>query len=658
MIKINQALFGYTNGHHLLKASQALSNSSLKILEPLSDFSGSNWQHGFEEYIIGCPLPDDKCYALSKTWYAFEMKRPGCVWTHTLLIDYSTLESLREFWPIDILFVKPDALNNLSIDTYAEQICVDTKALSLSDNNNLYEFERVASNQENIIKILFSFFESERPILIAAEEAKEYNEILEFLVVKLSKYFFNNISFCTGSLSNRTINKKTLDIQIVPASISKNIFRNVTNAQVVTDSKKDTTIPQWVELIFQEFVLQKNVGLENFILSFGEKYCRRDSLKSFAKAYIIAAYDNSFDIIHYLHTISEGFTSDQQSFIVDKAFLLLFSENQNISFPQIYSSAILEQLSTFKDDNGLTKDITEATLYSVLKSIWLLHSDDLRQVFQTIITRDINSFGERIIIALASRLLPEQLPELTGTDCRGSSLLIRFNWKLALCDKLWRQPLNFQIETLNCLRSLHLDTSENTTATIRKLILTILENSSENLTDQIYHVFGPTTVQVLLTWGESVDKKSRLDQWAKLYGYNTAITIDWLSHINNPLLLQAILNILDPYDNSTLITDKNIWISLYHKFHLPSGDQEFNDAFAQFILPLILQSNSRYPADIAQFAFCRVYSIFVKDKMSYASWERLSRLLPEVAWYNSWDKCKRLRKACKKLKYDFEFIGF
>ena len=36
-------------------------------------------------------------------------------------------------------------------------------------------------------------------------------------------------------------------------------------------------------------------------------------------------------------------------------FLLLFSENQNISFPQIYSSAILEQLSTFKDDNGLTK---------------------------------------------------------------------------------------------------------------------------------------------------------------------------------------------------------------------------------------------------------------------------------------------------------------
>ena len=91
---IDQALFGYSNGHHLLASSKKLSLKSLKILTPLTDSSGSARQDNPEGYLTGCYLPDDGCYALSKTWSADEMPRPGCVWTHTLFLTTSSLEEL------------------------------------------------------------------------------------------------------------------------------------------------------------------------------------------------------------------------------------------------------------------------------------------------------------------------------------------------------------------------------------------------------------------------------------------------------------------------------------------------------------------------------------------------------------------------------------
>ena len=34
-------------------------------------------------------------------------------------------------------------------------------------------------------------------------------------------------------------------------------------------------------------------------------------------------------------------------------------------------------------------------------------------------------------------------------------------------------------------------------------------------------------------------------------------------------------------------------------------------------------------------------------------WDKLEKILPEVAYYNNWDRCKRLRKGFKKKGYSF-----
>src|SRR5690349_14831966 len=107
-IKIHQTLHGYDNGHSMLASSVDALPEAKRTLLIMSDMSGPSMQSGFEEYLTGYPLKEMNAFALSKTWYAPEMKRPGCVWTHTLLINFSDLQNVNNFQDLVDLFKRPD----------------------------------------------------------------------------------------------------------------------------------------------------------------------------------------------------------------------------------------------------------------------------------------------------------------------------------------------------------------------------------------------------------------------------------------------------------------------------------------------------------------------------------------------------------------------
>ena len=90
-ICINQALHGYSNGHRLLCASIKLNDNDVKKMTILSDLSGNEFVNGFEKYYTGYKLCDGKI-VLACTWYANEMSRPGCVWTHSLIIELDEIK--------------------------------------------------------------------------------------------------------------------------------------------------------------------------------------------------------------------------------------------------------------------------------------------------------------------------------------------------------------------------------------------------------------------------------------------------------------------------------------------------------------------------------------------------------------------------------------
>ena len=104
-IFVEQMLFGYSNGHALINTSLKKQLIRQRDVDLLSDVSGIG---KFNNYITGYPICEDGYYVFAKTWYADEMQRPGCVWTHVILITFEDMEKGRGRIKISKLFHRPN----------------------------------------------------------------------------------------------------------------------------------------------------------------------------------------------------------------------------------------------------------------------------------------------------------------------------------------------------------------------------------------------------------------------------------------------------------------------------------------------------------------------------------------------------------------------
>ena len=106
-VVVEQTLHGYGDGHELLASSSKLPREVRRILLTMSDLSGHGFVEGFDGYLTGYSLPAVGKYALGRTWFAPEMSRPGCVWTHTVLIDFDDIQRLHALRCIADHFRRP-----------------------------------------------------------------------------------------------------------------------------------------------------------------------------------------------------------------------------------------------------------------------------------------------------------------------------------------------------------------------------------------------------------------------------------------------------------------------------------------------------------------------------------------------------------------------
>lgn len=107
-LEVDQALFGYSDGHRQLASSVNLPSKDVYELSMRSDLSPGASLSGTKSYISGFQLPDTRLYALIKTWPAPEMPRPGCVWSHVLLLSRSFLTKQINLGVLEDLFRRPE----------------------------------------------------------------------------------------------------------------------------------------------------------------------------------------------------------------------------------------------------------------------------------------------------------------------------------------------------------------------------------------------------------------------------------------------------------------------------------------------------------------------------------------------------------------------
>ncbi|WP_159953445.1 GAP1-N1 domain-containing protein [Pseudomonas sp. R76] len=108
-MKFDQCLFGYDDGHRLLASSVPLGTET-SLLTELSDLAPGTIFSQSEGYWTGLPVPAIGRYVLMRTWPAPEMPRPGCVWTHALLIPLTFFESFEDLSALQAFARRPNGL--------------------------------------------------------------------------------------------------------------------------------------------------------------------------------------------------------------------------------------------------------------------------------------------------------------------------------------------------------------------------------------------------------------------------------------------------------------------------------------------------------------------------------------------------------------------
>jgi hypothetical protein len=106
-ILVHQTLHGYNDGHRLISGSLPLEGTDARIMLVMSDLSGPGVKPSADGYLTGYPLEKSGKYVLARTWSAPEMPRPGCVWTHSLIIENADLARINSARALLDAFSRP-----------------------------------------------------------------------------------------------------------------------------------------------------------------------------------------------------------------------------------------------------------------------------------------------------------------------------------------------------------------------------------------------------------------------------------------------------------------------------------------------------------------------------------------------------------------------
>jgi len=406
MIRINQTLHGYADGHRLLAASTPFMRETKRIMLVLSDMSGSSMRKGFESYLTGYPLEYIETYVIAKTWYAPEMKRPGCVWTHSMLIDFSDMAQITDFGFLSESFTRPDEKFDFSI--YKKPIQISNSPSGISGNNN-FDFSK--DMIESILTALYGL--ENKQIFIVSDSTEKFENLFFAILSQQWPELRQTFYFCTGSLSNLEIDNKTFHFQVIPENLSTSL-RSKIKAEFIDISEqqeKTTNIPLWVTSAYEDLFLRGKTDLRKFLSKFGADMPNNRRTFSYLTgifALVNAIRQKKASVPDLLEKLNRFFPKPNEA--VKLKELILAGQEFKIA-PE---SEFLIELITTPHYTSLDPDNLDITVRA--EQFWISNSDKAHLVISQLFEAEPNPFTEKFFIGIAFVINERELFNLAQED--------------------------------------------------------------------------------------------------------------------------------------------------------------------------------------------------------------------------------------------------
>lgn len=623
---VEQTLHGYSNGHRLLQTSCKLSEQDSKKMMTLSDLSGNEFVGGFEKYFTGYSLADNRI-VLACTWYAVEMKRPGCVWTHSIIINTKDLLADRMIVPAIInLFRKPDADSNLEVYNQTLKVkCCD----------------EIKLDSDNLKYLIWCIWGNKAPLVTFDNSSMNLEKELLFLFLTQHDLLEPNFSFCTGSFSLRGYDGNIMQFQIVPHKISRSKMFIGEKAFEAKEKDVIKNYPLWVNKSYENIEKDCMNTFRKFMKGFSEEFKQNGYLSSFVKLYVGAKADiNDTNLIQLLEMACAIFSDKKR---ICNEIIKLYSKE--------YFSKWCGTEKYIKAIEFFIKNIWLDTSVINLK-YWIEQAYNLdfpgsKLLFKDIIAQDEEEEAELYLKTYAEIVSVDKLVEFTDLELEGCSTLVSIRNEFALCEDIWRQKKGYQQRIITCLQK-----QEETLDA--EIIETIIDTSEYDLSLDLYRVYEKQCLPIYWEWlvyDSGVNKTKGMIDIVKTDTVGGVKRI--LANLKNRDKLLLLISIVDPYNRALRELKKEDISTIYYTIKEKDCSDKEKELLARFVMPFCLAEDYIIGVDIAEFSFNIINRLLATQTFPEEEWNSLEKMLPEVAYYNNWDRCKRLRKGFRKKGYPF-----
>lgn len=621
---IHQVLHGYSQGHNRLASSFPLSvqdDDKMKMLSDWSEYSGIK----DNSYITTYPLLDGRHYVVAKSWYADDMERPGCVWTHSLILDLNNLDEKFDFRSLMRLFKRP-----IKGDYSSYSEVIRYTAFPLSGVTKTF--------QEDVLVWLYSnLIENKGPMVYRVEQDSSYYQGLILLLLQyLPLGFCKNVVLCSGSAYGRKSSMVEYTLQFA-TSVGTSLFT------VVKDSKNEIDgVCEGIRSICETMI--KDASDTSEVLRVFSSDIGSSPLKLCTTGTLLKYLDNAIaqsgekpSFSEIVKLMVEAFPSMYEGINVKTTFCK--KSVSNLFSPEL---VVLADLATCISDKFLNYDAIE----------YHQRVADLKN------SEGVDAYAKYILSLLES----DSINSAGEYQLKNSSEYLQAGEYYYLANNYWSVYMSLVIANPNILRySFWVDLPEGHFASaydlFRKYCFQDFDNWGKLFQIVLYrhHTIDTSLMECFVknipnfVW-EVMEYLNhsvayQLDPLVKRYCTDKSFQVlEWLREQKELTMPTArfIVENLSPYEINIKAYGSNIWTSLYN------CNQYETLQYFTFMYILGHNWSDNIGFKYIKRSFFQLHQALATDSLPIYLWAELEPYTAQLRWYNEWDKCKKLRKGIVK----------
>jgi len=610
---IHQAVHGYQDGHRLLSSSTPLGSEPARVMLVLSDMSGPSMQPGFDEYVTGYPLAGTD-YFVAKTWYAPEMRRPGCVWTHSLLVPRAHVASMSAARLMGS-FRRPQVDG---VDVAATLPVVIDEEAPVGGTGDGFADKGLAAT------MIGAVLGQPRPVIVVADTAAQFEAVFLRLWEELWPAERTRFSFCTGALMPRSNAGVLLDLQAVPRAVPPSQFRTSASAALVLDLRTPSKPEGWVDLVFDGAV-RGDATFRSWLEAAAGADAGRAVVPSLAPLFgAWHAPGSSARSVLASVVDAKDLDPGARSRLIGMVF-----ERANTESGTAGRRELLQDLCGHRDTD--------------LAPIATMLEDQTRRLFEesrtegvalvlSLLGSELTEVGERVLRAAALLLVPNDVETFGDTQVPFLSTIVGANPALAQSPILWQRAGSRAIEVLSQLSGANLDDKAR-----GSVIDAIITSGRDVSVDALVRFGGKVAIIHALTALASGLLQLSW-QWRSALSAQPNTVLDWLENLSSPSLRDLELGSRFVSPKATQSRLATVWKGG------TAGSGSVPPRVAAFGLTLAFwEADVKSP--LLAVCFQPTYDAAGSSRLEYEEWDWLSEQAPSVSWYRDWDRCERLVAA-------------